>query len=75
MAVVGASLKVGVALPTKLNTPGYTRGYDVRTGKLLWTFHTVPQAGEQGTETWLKDPQTGVRNPGNSPATPAPGDR
>jgi quinoprotein glucose dehydrogenase len=59
VAVVGASLKVGVALPTKLNTPGYVRGYDVRTGKLLWTFHTVPQAGEQGTETWLKDPQTG----------------
>src|SRR5215472_14677502 len=59
VAVVGAALKVGVALPTKLNTPGYTRGYDVRTGKLLWTFHTVPQAGEPGVETWLKDPQTG----------------
>lgn len=59
VAVVGASLKVGVALPTKLNTPGYIRGYDVRTGKLLWTFHTVPQAGEPGVETWLKDPQTG----------------
>ena len=59
VAVVGASLRVGVALPTKLNTPGYIRGYDVRTGKLLWTFHTVPQAGETGVETWLKDPQTG----------------
>jgi quinoprotein glucose dehydrogenase len=59
VAVVGASLKVGTALPTKLNTPGYIRGFDVRTGKLLWTFHTVPQAGEPGVETWLKDPQTG----------------
>ena len=59
VAVVGASEKVGVALPTKLNTPGYVRGYDVRTGKLLWTFHTVPQAGEPGVETWLPDPQTG----------------
>jgi quinoprotein glucose dehydrogenase len=59
VAVVGASEKVGTALPTKLNTPGYVRGYDVRTGKLLWTFHTVPQAGEPGVETWLKDPQTG----------------
>ena len=28
------------------------RGYDVRTGKLLWTFHVVPQQGEPGTETW-----------------------
>jgi quinoprotein glucose dehydrogenase len=62
VAVVGASLKVGTALPTKLNTPGYTRGYDVRTGKLLWTFHTVPQAGEPGVETWLPDPQTGVES-------------
>ncbi|HEX5431417.1 MAG TPA: PQQ-binding-like beta-propeller repeat protein, partial [Bryobacteraceae bacterium] len=59
VAVVGASLKVGVALPTKLNTPGYIRGYDVHTGKLLWTFHTIPQAGEFGVKTWGKDPQTG----------------
>lgn len=59
VAVVGASEKVGTALPTKLNTPGYVRGYDVRTGKLLWTFHTVPQAGEPGVETWLPDPETG----------------
>jgi quinoprotein glucose dehydrogenase len=28
------------------------RGFDVRTGKLLWTFHVVPQEGEPGTETW-----------------------
>jgi quinoprotein glucose dehydrogenase len=55
VAVVGAALKVGTALPTKLNTPGYIRGYDVRTGKLLWTFHTVPQAGEFGADTWGKD--------------------
>ena len=55
VAVVGASLKVGVALPTRLNTPGYIRGYDVRTGKLLWTFHTVPQPGEFGADTWGKD--------------------
>ncbi len=60
VAVVGASEKVGTALPTKLNTPGYIRGYDVRNGKLLWTFHTVPQAGEFGADTWGKDPQTGL---------------
>lgn len=28
------------------------RGYDIRTGKLLWTFHVVPQQGEPGAETW-----------------------
>jgi quinoprotein glucose dehydrogenase len=60
VVVVGAALKVGVALPKKENVPGYIRGYDVRSGKLLWTFHTVPQAGEFGVETWQKDPQTGT---------------
>jgi quinoprotein glucose dehydrogenase len=60
VVVVGAALRVGVALPKKDNVPGYTRGYDVRTGKLLWTFHTVPQAGEPGVETWGKDPATGL---------------
>jgi quinoprotein glucose dehydrogenase len=62
VVVVGAALRVGVALPTKDNVPGYTRGYDVRSGKLLWTFHTVPQAGEFGTETWGKDPATGIES-------------
>lgn len=31
------------------------RGYDVRTGEHLWTFHAVPQEGEFGTETWGND--------------------
>ena len=34
------------------SVPGDIRGYDVRTGKLLWTFHTVPRPGEVGYETW-----------------------
>lgn len=34
---------------------GDVRGYDVRTGKRLWTFHTVPQAGEYGNDTWEGD--------------------
>jgi glucose dehydrogenase/alkylhydroperoxidase family enzyme len=38
--------------PNKEATPGHIRGYDVRSGKLLWTFHTIPQAGEFGNETW-----------------------
>ena len=32
---------------------GDTRAYDVRTGQLVWTFHTVPLPGETGHETWL----------------------
>ena len=34
---------------------GDVRGYDVRTGKRLWTFHTVPQEGEFGNDTWEGD--------------------
>ena len=32
--------------------PGDVRGFDVRTGKQLWVFHSVPPAGEFGNETW-----------------------
>jgi quinoprotein glucose dehydrogenase len=32
--------------------PGDVRGFDARTGKLLWTFHSVPQPGEFGNDTW-----------------------
>ena len=35
--------------------PGDVRGFDVVTGRLLWTFHTVAQGGEPGVETWEKD--------------------
>ncbi len=33
--------------------PGDVRAFDARTGKLVWTFHTVPLAGEPGIETWV----------------------
>ncbi len=36
----------------KLDAPGDVRGFDVRTGEELWEFHTVPQPGEFGNETW-----------------------
>ncbi|WP_276349077.1 pyrroloquinoline quinone-dependent dehydrogenase [Daejeonella sp. JGW-45] len=35
--------------------PGHIRAYNVKTGALVWTFHTVPQPGEVGYETWPKD--------------------
>lgn len=35
--------------------PGYIRAYDCRTGKLVWTFHTIPLPGEPGYESWPKD--------------------
>src|SRR5262245_32226915 len=35
--------------------PGHVRAYDVRTGRVRWTFHTIPQQGEPGAETWPND--------------------
>jgi len=37
------------------SAPGDIRAFDVRTGALVWTFHTVPRPGEFGYETWPKD--------------------
>ncbi len=38
-----------------LSAPGHLRAYDVVTGALVWTFHTIPQPGEFGYDTWPKD--------------------
>ena len=37
------------------SAPGDIRAYDVRTGKIRWTFHTIPRPGEFGYDTWPKD--------------------
>src|SRR5262245_44948308 len=44
--------------------PDDVRGYDVRTGKHLWTFHVVPRKGEFGNDTWLNDSWTYSGNSG-----------
>jgi quinoprotein glucose dehydrogenase len=46
---------VGEDLPA---SPGDIRAYDVRTGKIRWSFHTIPHPGEFGYETWPKDAWT-----------------
>ena len=43
---------------------GYVRGFDVRTGKRLWIFHTIPQPGEFGNDTWEKDSWSYTGNTG-----------
>lgn len=53
VVVVGVSFAAGGAPPSRVAVPGWVRGYDVRTGALMWSFHTVPQAGDFGTQTWL----------------------
>ena len=42
--------------------PGDVRGFDARTGDLLWTFHTIPRPGEAGYETWEGDSAAHVGN-------------
>ena len=55
VVVVGAALQAGSAPVSKVNVPGYIRGYDVHSGKRVWTFRTVPRPGELGNETWEKE--------------------
>jgi len=53
VVVVGSSI---VDFPmTKESPPGDVRGFDARSGKPAWTFHSVPQKGEVGNETWEND--------------------
>ncbi len=53
--IVGAALPAGGQPPTKEMPAAHVRGYDVRTGKRLWIFHTIPEPGELGNETWEKE--------------------
>jgi len=53
VAIIGAAFREGTAPKSFKNNKGYIRGFDVRTGKRLWTFHTIPKKGEQGYDTWL----------------------
>jgi quinoprotein glucose dehydrogenase len=46
---------ISEALPA---SPGDVRAYDLNTGKLRWSFHTIPHPGEPGYETWPKDAWT-----------------
>lgn len=49
-------LIVGGRVPESLPCPpGDIRAYDVRTGRLRWSFHTIPHPGEKGYETWPKN--------------------
>ncbi|HWF01852.1 MAG TPA: PQQ-binding-like beta-propeller repeat protein [Caulobacteraceae bacterium] len=54
VVIVGAAFKEGFTPARMNNNKGYARGFDVRTGKRLWTFHTIPKKGEVGYDTWYK---------------------
>ena len=53
--IVGSSMREGATVSTHNNTKGLVRAFDVRTGKQLWRFNTIPSPGEYGNETWEND--------------------
>jgi quinoprotein glucose dehydrogenase len=53
--IIGSSFREGATVTTHNNTKGLVRAFDVRTGKLLWRFNTIPNPGEYGHETWEND--------------------
>jgi quinoprotein glucose dehydrogenase len=64
IVVIGAAHRPGGVPRGKTNVKGYVRGYDVRTGKRLWIFHTIPRPGEFGNDTWEKDSWSYTGNTG-----------
>jgi quinoprotein glucose dehydrogenase len=62
--VVGAAHTPGGAPKSRIHEKGFIRGYDARTGKRLWIFHTIPLAGEYGNDTWEKDSWSYTGNAG-----------
>ena len=60
--VVGNSHDRGYYPSQKENVPGHIRGYDVKTGTMLWRFHVVPKPGEFGHDTWEGDSWTYTGN-------------
>ena len=55
IVIVGSSFKEGTQVLTHNNTKGMVNAFDVRTGKKLWQFNTIPRPGEFGNDTWLND--------------------
>ena len=53
--MVGSSMREGATVSTHNNTKGLVRAFDVRTGKQIWRFNTIPGPGEYGNETWEND--------------------
>jgi quinoprotein glucose dehydrogenase len=62
--IIGAAHRAGGAPRIRDNAKGYIRGFDVRTGRRLWIFHTIPKRGEFGYDTWLDESAENVGNAG-----------
>lgn len=52
VVIVGSAMREGATVATHNNTKGLVRAFDVRTGRKIWQFDTIPKPGEFGIETW-----------------------
>jgi quinoprotein glucose dehydrogenase len=55
IVIVGSAFETGANPRSRANVKGAVRAFDVRTGKRLWMFKTIPEPGEVGAETWEQD--------------------
>jgi quinoprotein glucose dehydrogenase len=62
--IVGSSFKEGMTVKTHNNTKGHVRAFDVKTGKMLWQFNTIPKPGEFGNDTWENESWSNNGNTG-----------
>src|SRR6186713_2567607 len=62
--IIGSSFKEGMTVKTHNNTKGLVRAFDVKSGKLLWTFNTIPRPGEFGNDTWENESWAETGNAG-----------
>ena len=62
--LIGSAFREGFTPTSYKNNKGSARAFDVRTGKKLWEFHTIPQKGEPGAETWLNNSNEYTGNTG-----------
>ncbi len=64
VVIVGAAHRSGGVPRSRMNVKGYVRGFDVRSGKRLWIFHTIPGPGEFGNDSWERDSWSYTGNAG-----------
>ncbi len=55
VVLIGSSFREGGTPKTHNNTKGVVQAFDVKTGRKLWTFNTIPRPGEFGNDTWMND--------------------
>jgi glucose dehydrogenase len=55
MVLIGSSMREGATVSTHDNTKGLVRAFDVRTGKKVWQFNTIPRPGEFGNQSWKEE--------------------